>query len=192
MTNPIEALKRDRSSARSLQDGNADICFLALTDPSVRTLVTRDIDDSGIQLFINKTSAKWETIEADASAQVLFWFSSLQKQYRVSGTIKELGREDIENNWPRRPAGSKYLDHAYEDFARQSSVIESRDALTAYIGESKAHLNEEEMTTPTHATGVRLVPASIECLDLNNQDRIHDRRLFTLEAGSWQEQVLMP
>lgn len=192
MTSPIERLQQDRQSARSLNDSNADICFLALTDPSVRTLVTRDISEVGITLFINKTSAKWASIERDPRGEILFWFSSLQKQYRVSGAIEELARAEIEHNWPRRPSGSKYLDHAYEAFARQSSAIDSRDSLVEHINRQKETVAEDGMATPPGATGITLRPASIECLDLNALNRIHDRRLFTKTGSGWQEQALMP
>ena len=192
VTHPIRELQRARESARSLDDSNADACFLALAGPSVRTLITRDIGDRGITLFINKTSAKWETILKNPEAQLLFWFNSLQKQYRVSGRIEELDAVEIEENWRRRPAGSKHLDHAYGSFARQSSAIASRDSLVRHINRQKETIDEDKMTRPPGATGILLRPGAIERLDLNDRDRLHDRRLFIRTHAEWEEQVLMP
>ena len=192
MTNPMEQLSAARQRARSQDDPNADLCFLALCDASVRSLVTRTINDAGITFFINKTSAKWQTISKTPEAEALFWFSSLQVQYRVSGVIEELDRSEIAENWPRRPAGSKYLDFAYTSFAPQSSVIDSREALTEHLQAQMQAVSEDSMTVPDAATGVLLRVRSLECLDLNNRNRIHDRRLFTRDGDTWTEQTLMP
>ena len=133
---PLKRIREDRQSARQLGDSNADICFLALSDdtgPSVRTLVLRDIIDNSISLFVNKTSPKWQAIVAQEKSQVLIWFASLQRQYRISGRLSEIKRAVIEENWHRRPAGSKYMDHTYEALGAQSSVIDSRETLVEFI-----------------------------------------------------------
>ena len=192
---PIEKINADRHSARDFRDGNADICFLALSvndQPSVRTLVMRDISADGFTLFINTTSEKWRILQSNDNAELLLWYATLQKQYRVRGPIETLDRNTIENNWPRRPTGSKYLDHAYSNFSDQSKEIESHEALVTYIREFREANPEETLTTPDTAAGIRLVPETIEMLDLNNPDRIHDRKLFTRADGSWQESQLMP
>ncbi|MBT4162959.1 MAG: hypothetical protein HOE54_16760, partial [Gammaproteobacteria bacterium] len=46
MINPLEIINNDRLSARSLEDANAELCYLALSEtgsPSVRTLILRTI-----------------------------------------------------------------------------------------------------------------------------------------------------
>ena len=193
--NPLEKIVADRVSARGLNDANADICFLALSDdnrPSVRTLVLRNISEAGFTLFVNKTSEKWRILKANNHAELLLWFSTLQRQYRVRGTIEELDRESIENNWPRRPTGSKYLDHAYSHLQRQSRPIESHALLAQQIQDFKQANPEESLTTPETATGLKLNPEEIEMLDLNDPNRIHDRRLFRRDQYNWIATQLMP
>lgn len=196
LMNPLANIRKDRQVARSHQDSNADIAFLALSQdgkPSVRTLVLRDVDDHGVSLFINKTSNKWQSIVDNPNAELLLWYSSIQRQYRISGQLHEIQDETIENNWQRRPAPSKYLDHAYEELAPQSSILQSRDVLVNFIRTFRENRKEIELHTPPNATGVVLRPESIECLDLNNVDRIHDRRKYQLTAdGKWQALILMP
>ena len=192
---PINTIIADRDKARSHKDANAEICFLALSEnnmPSVRTLVLRDVQDTGFTLFINKTSAKWKAITSNDSAQILIWYPSIQRQYRVSGKILELPRSVVEQNWPNRPAGSKYLDMSYEQIADQSSSINSRQFLTDNIAQLQTALSEAQLTTPANATGIQLLPDSIECLDLNDPARIHERTLFTKGGGDWRLQTLMP
>lgn len=193
--NPIEHLRSDRQSARSVDDANADICFLALSEagmPSVRTLVLRDVSDDGLVLFVNRTSPKWQTIESNNVAELLIWYPSIQRQYRITGRLHELERTTIETNWRRRPAGSKYLDHAYESLGSQSSPIDSRNTIVAHVEAHRAREPEEQLSAPESATGIILRPAVIECLDLNNQDRIHDRQRHELIDGIWQTTQLIP
>lgn len=192
---PIERIMADHQSARSLEDANADLCFLALSEdnePTVRTLILRGITDEGFTLFINKTSAKWQSITRSSRGELLLWYPTVQRQYRVRGTIEEMDRSAIEKNWPRRPAGSKYLDYAYTTFAPQSTEIESHDALVKHVETFRAGNTEDSLTTPDIATGIMLKPLSIESLDLNSPERIHDRRRYTLENGHWKEAQLMP
>lgn len=192
---PIDQIKADRSSARSLDDSNADICFFALSEsgkPSVRTLVLRETDKNGFTLFINKTSPKWRIISENPSAGILLWYPSLQRQYRITGNVIELDRSHIETNWPKRPSGSKYLDHAYSGFGNQSSPIDSYDSLKYHIAGFKDSHDADSLTTPVSATGIRLVPEEIEVLDLNDPSRIHNRQLFTLHDGEWTVEQLMP
>lgn len=195
MMNPLEHLARDRQSARSHQDGNADICFLSLSEdgvPSVRTLVLREVTDEGLTLFINKTSHKWQIIQGNNKAEALIWMPSVQRQYRVTGTIEELGRDVIDANWHRRPVGSKYLDYSYEKLASQSTELENRDVLVDFVRGLREEVSEEDMTTPEQATGILVRAEVIECLDLNSPERLHDRRRYTLENGDWLQAILMP
>ena len=192
---PVRRIREDRQSARQLGDTSADICFLALSDesgPSVRTLVLRDIVDNRISLFVNKTSPKWRAIVERQKSQLLIWFATLQRQYRISGELREIERSVIEENWHRRPAGSKYMDHTYETLGPQSSVIPSRETLVQFISDLKQKHPEENLEVPTNATGIILEAHQVECLDLNNQDRIHDRRLYTWRDGEWIEEILIP
>ena len=193
--NPLERITLDRQAARSHKDSNADICFLSLSEndvPSVRTLVMREINADGIRLFINKTSRKWQIIRANPGAQALIWFPSVQRQYRVAGGIEELDRHVIENNWHRRPAGSKYLDYSYERLAPQSGELENRKTLVEFVRHLRAEVAEDDMSTPDQAAGILLRADVIECLDLNSPERLHDRIRYTLREGDWQQTAIMP
>lgn len=192
----IERITGDRVQARSLSDPNADVCFLAIAEDgvaSIRTLVVREIDGNRFTLFINRSSPKFRALANGASYEMLLWYQTLQRQYRVSGTFEEHDRSIIESNWYRRPKGSKFLDYVYEEMGDQSTFIDSRETLMAKIDELKVRWTEEHFDVPEKAVGVVLVANRVEMLDLNDKDRIHDRRLYTLEAdGKWSEQVMIP
>jgi pyridoxamine 5'-phosphate oxidase len=192
---PIARIQADRQDARNVDDPNADLCVLALSEsdrPSVRTLVLRDITADGFTLFINKTSPKWSIIQANNKAEMLIWYTNSQTQYRINGLIEELDPSVIEQNWHRRPSGSKYMDYSYESLGSQSSEINSRDDLVGHIKGLKEEHPEEEMVTPESAAGIMLRPEVIEMLDLNMPNRIHNRRRFVLIDGKWQSTQLIP
>lgn len=194
--NIIEEIQSDREQARRLGDTNADICFLALADQagnaSVRTLVLRDIEDRSFRLFINKTSPKYRLLTHGATFEMLLWYTTMQKQYRLSGEFRELEREVIETNWHRRPIPSKYLDYYYENHSPQSSVVSSRTELKSSIDALKQKHDPDDMTTPSNAVGVELVATRIESLNLAMEDRLHDRQIHTFENDNWQSQILVP
>lgn len=192
---PIERIQSDRQDARNFDDPNADLCFLALSEsgrPSVRTLVLRDVTADGFTLFVNKTSPKWSIMQGNKQAEMLLWYTNSQTQYRIFGLIEELEPSVIEQNWHRRPAGSKYMDYTYQSLGPQSSKIDSRDDLVDHIQGLKEEHPEDEMATPESAAGILLRPEAIEMLDLNMPNRIHDRRRFVLIDGKWQSTQLIP
>ncbi len=197
MVDPIELITHDRAEARKQSDPNADMCFLALADeqgkPSLRTLVMREIADNRFRIFINKTSPKWRALSRNGAYELMLWYPTMQRQYRLQGSHELLSDEVIETNWLRRPGGSKYLDYLYEHVADQSTNIESRAKLVATIADLKTTYPVDDMSAPTNAIGIELIITDIERLDLSREDRIHDRRRFSLGGdGKWTEQILVP
>ena len=194
--NPIEAINKDRIDARNQGDKNADICFLALASKdgkaSVRTLVLRDIVHNRFVLFINQTSPKWKLLSTGADYEILLWYPSQQRQYRIRGECEIVEESLVKTNWHRRPDGPKYMDYLYRDVAPQSSFMDNRRALLDEIEQIKSTQTVAEMVPPAEVTGVELVASKIEMLDLNSENRIHDRRLFTLLDDGWHAQVMVP
>jgi len=194
--NPLTDIINDRVEARKQGDSNADICFLALADKdgqaSVRTLVLREITDSYLVLFLNRTSPKWQLLQQGANYELLLWYASMQRQYRIQGTMRPLDSDVVRQTWQRRPHGSKYLDYVYQEMAAQSSEIESREQLVNEIQRLKKTYKVDEMQAPAEVGGIELIAHRVEMLDLNREDRIHDRRVFSLHDGLWTVKILVP
>lgn len=194
--NPIQKLQQDRTDARKLGDTNADVCFLALADTdgkaSVRTLVLRDIVDNHFTLLINKSSPKWQALANGAGHELLIWYASMQRQYRISGTTRELDPDTVRTNWQRRPIGSKYLDYVYEELGAQSTVIDSRQVLTDKIAQLKNDMEADELQAPSQVAGIEIIADRIEILDLNKEDRIHERQIHTFDGSNWSFETLIP
>ncbi len=194
--NPVQRIKDDRIQARRLEDPNSDVCYLALADPagnaSVRTLILRDISDNRFLLFMNQSSPKWKILKQGGTYELLLWYPSMQRQYRISGGINFCDPDFVRQSWLRRPRGSKYLDILYEHTIDQSEPIESRGALVTEINRIRASFDLDNLTAPEKVAGVELVAKRIEMLDLNREDRIHDRMVYTFNDGIWEPTTLVP
>jgi pyridoxamine 5'-phosphate oxidase len=126
------------------------------------------------------------------SYQVLLWYPTMQRQYRISGTMEFVDDAFVKTSWLRRPRGSKLLDLYYEHRGDQSSLINSRATLVDSITELRQTFELDDLKAPTKVAGIEFVAAEIEMLDLNREDRIHDRQLFRLEGDDWVSQYLVP
>jgi pyridoxamine 5'-phosphate oxidase len=195
--NPVQLIVDDRNQARTDQDPNADVCFLATSDsqgqPRVRTLVLREISENRFNVYLNEGSPKWQQLLQNSSYQLLLYYPSVSRQYRLSGSIAQLPPGTVSESWKFRPTASKYLDYYYQDKAQQGSVLRSRDELTRGISDiTDRYPDAGSLEAPAHAIGIELIIASIDRLDLSNSDQIHDRRYYQLTDEGWTEKVLVP
>ena len=186
--NPLRRLREDRARARTLNDPYAELCALATVDarrnPQVRTLVLRDLDDR-LAVFVNSTSPKWPSL--DRVAAVIF-LASLDIQYRLECRTESVPAQIVKASWQLRPEIPKRLDWLYEE-RRQSSLLESREQLLAELAAAPV---PDPLVAPDSARGLYLVPHRVERLDVSHDSGVHDRRLWSLTDGAWQERVLVP
>lgn len=195
--NPIEQIVADRDAARHSSDPNADVCFLATTDAAgqahVRTLVLREIVENRFGVYMNRSSPKWQQLTANNGYELLLFYPTRLRQYRLSGTVQEIEAAIVNSNWNMRPAGSKYMDYFYHETAPQSSILESRQALLSGIETlKKRYPDPQDLLPPDLVAGLDLVITDIDVLDLSNPDRIHNRIHHFLKEGDWVAQVLVP
>lgn len=188
---------RDHGRARKLLDQNADICFLATRDAEngvqVRTLVLRDIVERKLGIFLNRSSPKWRQLELDGQFQLLIYYPTIERQYRMSGIQVDMNPDLVADSWQLRPDGSKYLDYYYDRIAAQSTRVDSREAMETALAELKRSLPQPDaLKAPESARGLYLEIDTIDRLDLSDRARLHDRRLFKFDAGRWTQQVLVP
>lgn len=191
LINPWEQLHSDRSAATQASDACANLCYLATVDaagsPQVRTLVLRDLGDGGLGLFINKTSPKWDQL--DAGVSVLVYLPSLSLQYRIQANLEPIAKSTVDQSWMLRPDTPKRLDWLYQSYQAQSTVVADQATL---LSELDAQIPDTPEHAPESAQGLKLVPQQIERLDLNAQGGPHHRQLFKRENDRWQSLTLIP
>jgi len=197
---PCKLIEQTRLAARLEKDENSETCFLAIASnegkASVRTLILRNIIENNFTLFINKSSPKWRQLSQNCHYELLLWYPSQQKQFRINGSCRVLEYTDVCEVWKGRPASSKYMDVLYQELP-QSSTIPSRKILKDNIEQIKTSHDTDKLAAPLSVSGVELKANKIEILDLapsdlSHDDRIHDRQLFQIIDDHWRSEVLIP
>lgn len=188
IVDPLAALRADRQRARDAGDPLAGLCWLATGadgTASVRTLVLREVDGD-FAIFTNASSPKWRQLQSGAQPELLVYLPSCRAQYRLRGVLTPIAAATMAQHWQQRPHWGRRLDHAYERQA-QSSELATPDVLEAIRSGTEA-----PSAMPSGVRGLRLEPARIERLLLDDAQPPHDRRLWQRDGHLWREVLLMP
>jgi pyridoxamine 5'-phosphate oxidase len=148
--------------------------------PSVRMVLLKGADERGFAFFTNYRSRKGRELAANPHAALLFYRPGLQ--VRVEGRVEQVPAEESDAYWATRPAASRRSAAA----SRQSEPIASRAQLEAAVAAQPA-----DPPRPEWWGGYRLVPDRYEFWR-HRDDRLHDRHLYVLGPGGWEESILQP
>jgi len=195
MQNPLTQFHSDRQLARDAGDPMAHVCVLATVDgrgyPQARTLVLRSVVDNNsprLALFINANSPKWTELANSESACVQVYWPSVELQYRMQVQTEALDPKLVAESWQFRPDAPKKMDWLYQQHA-QSTAIADREQLLMQLDQLET---PEPLVAPEAAKGLLIQVTEIERLDLTQNNGVHDRTLYTLNQGKWDQQTLVP
>jgi pyridoxamine 5'-phosphate oxidase len=155
--------------------------------PSARTVLLKDYDKDGFVFFTNYQSRKARDIDENPHATLLFFWKELERQVRIEGRIEKVDAAESDQYFHSRPEGSRIGAWA----SPQSTVVGSRDEIEDKVRQIKAKFGTEPIPRPPHWGGYRVIPVHIEFWQ-GRPSRLHDRILYSLEAGSWIIQRLAP
>jgi len=155
--------------------------------PSARMVLLKQVDDDGFVFFTNYTSAKAEQLDANPNAALVFYWSQLDRQVRVEGSVVRTSREESRDYFRTRPRESQIGAWA----SAQSEVITSREALEERAREFEELYREREIDCPEHWGGYRLIPQRIEFWK-SRIGRLHDRILYERNSTGWAISRLAP
>ncbi|MDD9934386.1 MAG: pyridoxamine 5'-phosphate oxidase [Myxococcales bacterium] len=157
------------------------------SQPTVRFVLVKELDDRGFVFFTNYRSPKAEHVAAHPEAALAFHWASVGIQVRVEGTVERLDTSASDRYFASRPRGSQLGAWASE----QSNPIADRAALDARFAETEARFEGQEVTRPAFWGGYRVIPRCIEYWQ-SRDSRLHDRWSFRRVADGWQVQRLQP
>jgi pyridoxamine 5'-phosphate oxidase len=154
---------------------------------SCRTVLLKGFDGRGFVFYTNHGSRKGRQLAANPRAALLFAWLTLERQVEIEGRVERVSEEESEEYFQSRPFGSRLGAWVSE----QSSVIASREVLTARFAELKAKFADGNMPKPEFWGGYRVVPESVEFWQ-GGHDRLHDRFLYEKRGEVWQRVRLAP
>ena len=157
--------------------------------PSLRNVLMKEVDDTGILFVSFANSRKGREIEENPYvAASFYWAVPFDRQVRIEGKVEKVARARAEAIFYSRSREIQILTAASPN---QSKVIESRSVLE----EERARLREEHkdpssvIPCPEHWAGYKIIPSSFEFFQgHSHSDKLDlsDRFLFSKQNdGSW-------
>lgn len=144
--------------------------------PSVRTVLLKDIIDTSFVFYTNYESRKSNEISETAKGAICFYWKSLNRQVRLTGSINKVSDQVSDKYYQSRSRGSRIGAWA----SKQSRELESKEVLMEKVKllESKY---DEDIPRPTFWGGFALKPDEFEFWE-DGDFRLHDR--FVLKPTS--------
>ena len=179
--------------ARVLKDAPTDPTAMTLATadssgaPSARMVLLKGVDARGFQFFTNYDSRKGRELTENPRAALCWHWAWLEMQVRAEGAIERLGAAESDAYFATRPRGSQL--GAWASF--QSQPLDSRFALLRRVVATEARYLGRAIPRPPHWGGFLLRPHAIEFWQ-GKKSRLHERRRFTLDAGTWRCERLSP
>jgi pyridoxamine 5'-phosphate oxidase len=188
---PTARFRESLSRAAAAASFDATAAALATVDgkgqPSARIVLVKTVDARGFAFFTNRESRKGRELAENPRAALCFHWPAIGEQVRVEGEVSRLGDEESDAYFATRPRESQIGAWA----SRQSTTLESREALLAAARASEARFAGREVPRPPFWGGYLLRPARIEFW-LSAEGRLHHRTVFERAGETWRESLLQP
>ena len=144
--------------------------------PWQRMVLLKDFDQRGFVFYTNLGSRKAQEIAANGQVSLHFPWLQLDRQVIVGGRAERLSTVDVMKYFLSRPKGSQLAAWA----SKQSSRINSRQALETQFAQVKDKFSKGEIPLPDFWGGYRVVPEEIEFWQ-GGEQRLHDRFSYQLD-----------
>jgi len=156
--------------------------------PSARMVLLKDFDERGFTFYTNYGSQKGLELAANPCAALVFYWTELSRQVRITGQVSKVTPEESNAYWRTRPIGSRLGALV----SQQSQVIGGRQVLESRLHELMAAYSNRDIPRPAYWGGYRVTPSTIEFWH-SRENRLHDRLRYTrLADGQWTIERLSP
>ena len=155
--------------------------------PSLRTVLMKARDASGIVFYTNAEGSKGGALDHSGRAEALFYWKSIQRQVRIHGPVARVAGAEADAYFATRPRDSRVGAWA----SLQSRPMPSSHALAERAARFEARF-PADVPRPPHWPGYRIAPERFEFWE-EREFRRHERWTYTrLPGGGWRTERLYP
>jgi len=155
--------------------------------PSVRFVLLKEADASGVVFYTNARSRKGSELQSNPHAALALYWDPIGKQVRMEGPIEEVSAAEADAYWATRPRASQLAAVA----SVQGAPLSSRRVLVARWRAVRRRYAGQAVPRPPDWTGFRLIPQAVEFWT-RREPRLHHRELFTRTRRGWKRTLLQP
>jgi pyridoxamine 5'-phosphate oxidase len=155
--------------------------------PASRVVLLKGYTPKGFIFFTNYESNKGLEMEAHPVVALNFFWKELERQVRISGTVKKIATSESEAYFHSRPVSSQI--GAWS--SPQSKVIPDRTFLENLFETNTQKFASGKVPLPPHWGGYIVHPTQIEFWQ-GRSSRLHDRIRYTLTNNEWIKERLAP
>ncbi|MBN8536873.1 MAG: pyridoxamine 5'-phosphate oxidase [Deltaproteobacteria bacterium] len=188
---PIDIFKEWFEEAKKKEESYPEAIALATVSslgmPDVRMVLMKSFDERGFVFFTNYQGKKAQDIEFCSQATICFYWKSLQRQIRISGTLAKTSGQESDDYFQTRPRLSQIGAWA----SKQSEVMSSEYELEKRVVEFTLKFHVGPVPRPPQWGGYRLSPQRFEFWE-ERPSRIHRRREFLLKDSEWTSSFIFP
>lgn len=189
---PIAQFRRwfAEAQAAGVLEPNAMTLATATRDgePNARTVLLKGAAEDGFVFFTDYRSAKGAELDHNPVACLLFFWGELERQVRVRGPVRRVGRAVSEEYFRSRPLGSQlgaWTSHQSQPLAGGRHELEAR------LAEVTARFAGQPVPLPLHWGGFAVLPEELEFWQ-GRENRLHDRIRYRRGGGGWLIDRLSP
>ena len=175
-TDPVAAFRgwlKEAAEAPAIVEANAMVLSTIGSNEIIqsRTVLLKDVTNSGFTFFTNYNSRKAQSIEINPQVSLLFPWYAMERQVIVQGFAAKVSQEESDAYFQSRPWSSQIGAWA----SAQSAPLASRAELEERFAGAAAKWPEgTTVPCPPHWGGYRVAPITIEFWQ-GRYSRLHDR-----------------
>lgn len=153
--------------------------------PSARMVLLKGVD-RGFVFYTDYASRKGRELDETRRAAAVVYWSELERQVRVEGTVERTSEKESNDYFSSRPLGSRIACSA----SAQSEFVPDRATLEERYAELERRCGQSP-ERPGNWGGYRIVPSAIEFWQ-GRPNRLHDRLLYRRGDDGWEIVRLTP
>jgi pyridoxamine 5'-phosphate oxidase len=188
---PLEQLQEWLAYAQSVGLHNADAMAVATASadglPAVRNVLWRGVIGDGLVFYSDYQSRKGVDLIANPRVEALFSWLAIERQVRLTGSVRRLTDAQSDAYFAKRPRGSQLAALTSD----QSQVVPDREWLERRYNALEAAHDGREIPRPESWGGYLIQPIRYEFWQ-GREHRLHDRLVYELGEDGWEVIRLAP